>query len=261
MGNIMSKLRKPIYALTVLAILALPAWYLYAAYGAIAGWWNSGHGMRVMSGEQAKYVGYIAVAFGLITLLISLLPKPRAKFGIILGIFAIAFPLIVENQATKYSVARLETAGIHDVSSDRVNPPIYSETILTQRGTGGRNNPIGDYSTKATRQGTLVADIVEEAYPDIKTITLNEASDSAYDRALSAAKGMGWEIVTTDKAGGIIEATASTRWYKFKDDVVIRISPNGAQSLVDIRSISRTGGRDFGKNAGRIRGFMKKLGS
>jgi uncharacterized protein (DUF1499 family) len=77
---------------------------------------------------------------------------------------------------------------------------------------------------------------------------------------LTIAKQSGWKIHTEDAASGIIEATATTFWYGFKDDVIIRIRPaEGGGSVVDLRSISRIGGSDIGANAERIRKFMKSL--
>ncbi|WP_264622183.1 DUF1499 domain-containing protein [Psychrobacter arcticus] len=70
--------------------------------------------------------------------------------------------------------------------------------------------------------------------------------------------------VDTDK--GIIEATDTTMWFGFKDDIVIRINDNGSEDngsehLVDIRSKSRVGSRDLGKNAERIHDFIDELKS
>ncbi|HEU4950008.1 MAG TPA: DUF1499 domain-containing protein, partial [Candidatus Deferrimicrobiaceae bacterium] len=82
----------------------------------------------------------------------------------------------------------------------------------------------------------------------------------AYDQALATAHQMGWQIVEGNPLEGRIEATATTRWFGFKDDVVIRIVPtsnNGCR--LDIRSVSRVGKSDIGTNARRIRTFLKKF--
>ena len=70
---------------------------------------------------------------------------------------------------------------------------------------------------------------------------------------------MKWDIVATDPNTLRIEATATTLLFGFKDDVVIRVSPDGANSTVDVRSLSRIGVSDIGTNAGRIRDFTKRL--
>ena len=77
-----------------------------------------------------------------------------------------------------------------------------------------------------------------------------------FDRALAVAQAQGWEIVTADKSSGRIEATETTRWFGFTDDVVVRLTPWGAGTRVDVRSVSRTALGDLGRNARRIRGFL-----
>ena len=73
---------------------------------------------------------------------------------------------------------------------------------------------------------------------------------------------MGWALKSEDVEGGIIEATDTTFWYGFKDDVVIRIRPSeGGGSVLDVRSISRVGGSDIGANAARIRKFLAIMGA
>ena len=70
----------------------------------------------------------------------------------------------------------------------------------------------------------------------------------------------GWEIVTADKSSGRIEATDTTRWFGFTDDVVVRLTAWGAGTRVDVRSTARTGAGDLGRNASRIRRFLDDLG-
>jgi uncharacterized protein (DUF1499 family) len=72
---------------------------------------------------------------------------------------------------------------------------------------------------------------------------------------------MGWEIVAADAAAGRIEATDTTFWFGFKDDVVIRVEADGAGSRIDVRSVSRVGVGDVGANARRIRAYLRALGT
>jgi uncharacterized protein (DUF1499 family) len=83
--------------------------------------------------------------------------------------------------------------------------------------------------------------------------------DVAFDKALAAAREMGWDIVDAKPAEGRIEATDTTFWFGFKDDVVIRISPTSEGSRIDVRSVSRVGRSDIGTNAKRIRAYLEKL--
>jgi uncharacterized protein (DUF1499 family) len=71
---------------------------------------------------------------------------------------------------------------------------------------------------------------------------------------------MGWDLVAADASDGRIEATDTTFWFRFKDDVIVRIRPSGSGgSRVDVRSLSRVGGGDVGTNAARIRNYLAEL--
>ena len=58
---------------------------------------------------------------------------------------------------------------------------------------------------------------------------------------------------------GHIEAVARTPIMGFREDVAIRVVPNGDDSRVDIRSASRYFDSDLGSNAARISKFTDDL--
>ena len=70
---------------------------------------------------------------------------------------------------------------------------------------------------------------------------------------------MGWEVVAVAPEDLRIEATDTTLLFGFKDDIVVRVTPSGNGSRVDVRSLSRVGKSDFGVNANRIRKFLRQL--
>jgi uncharacterized protein (DUF1499 family) len=83
---------------------------------------------------------------------------------------------------------------------------------------------------------------------------------SAFEQALRVAKAMpGWTIVAVDAHAGRIEASQQSRWFRFTDDIVIRIAGIEAGSRIDMRSTSRQGRSDYGVNAERIRAYMAAL--
>jgi uncharacterized protein (DUF1499 family) len=84
-------------------------------------------------------------------------------------------------------------------------------------------------------------------------------ADQAFEKVKDAARTMGWEVVAVVPGEGRIEATATTAWIGFKDDVVIRVTGNDGDIRVDMRSKSRVGRGDAGMNARRIREFRDKL--
>ena len=80
------------------------------------------------------------------------------------------------------------------------------------------------------------------------------------ERAAALAAAQGWEVVDVNPEQGTVEATATTFWFGFKDDVVVRVRPEGSGSKVDVRSISRVGLSDLGANAARIEAFLGEFG-
>ncbi len=141
------------------------------------------------------------------------------------------------------------TAPIHDITTDIANPPSF-DAIIPLR-IGAPNPP--EYS------GGETAEQQRTAYPDIQTLALEQPTGEAFDAAKAVAAELGWEIVSANRDTGRIEATDTTFWFRFKDDVVIRLTPRGSGTNVDIRSKSRVGRGDMGANAARIRRFLQNL--
>jgi uncharacterized protein (DUF1499 family) len=82
----------------------------------------------------------------------------------------------------------------------------------------------------------------------------------AFNEALDVAASMpGWTIVASDIGAGRIEASQQSRWFRFTDDVVIRIVGDEDGSRIDMRSTSRQGHSDYGVNAARLRAYMSLL--
>jgi uncharacterized protein (DUF1499 family) len=83
----------------------------------------------------------------------------------------------------------------------------------------------------------------------------------AVAKAERLAQLRGWSIAVSDPVEGRLEATDTTRFFRFKDDVVVRIRPteDGSGSIVDMRSISRVGVSDLGVNAKRVRSFLADM--
>jgi uncharacterized protein (DUF1499 family) len=138
---------------------------------------------------------------------------------------------------------------IHDITTDTEDPPAFV-AVLARRAPG--DNP-------PAHGGAEVAAAQRRAYPDLSRLDLDEAPAAALARAREAARGLGWEIVAEDPASGRLEATDTTFWFGFKDDVVVRIRPRGTGSRLDVRSASRVGKSDVGANAARIRRFLRRV--
>lgn len=102
--------------------------------------------------------------------------------------------------------------------------------------------------------------IIREGYPDLGPLVLPQPPEDVLDRALSLANEQPrWTIEAVDRQQGLIHAVATTRIFRFRDDLTIRVRPQDGGSQVDMRSKSRLGVSDLGANAARIRSFLAKL--
>jgi len=90
-------------------------------------------------------------------------------------------------------------------------------------------------------------------------VRLSAPPDRAFGQVEAAARGLGWEIAAAVPGEGRLEATDTTRWFGFKDDIVVRVTPALDGGRVDARSVSRVGRSDLGANAERIRAFLAAL--
>ena len=136
---------------------------------------------------------------------------------------------------------------IHDITTDIDNPPPFVAVVPLN--TPGRT----DY------EGEVVAAQQRQAYPDLLPAMLDVPPAEAFERALAAVYQMRWQLVEADEPAARIEATDTTFWFGFKDDVVIRVRPAGGGSRIDVRSLSRVGGGDAGTNAARIHEYVETL--
>jgi uncharacterized protein (DUF1499 family) len=121
------------------------------------------------------------------------------------------------------------------------------------------NDPPQFSSPDKSYPGEEFASQQRAAYPDLGPIAVSHPPDQTFATVKSAIEGFGWEIVTADASSGVIEATDTSRMFRFVDDIVVRIRADGTGSRVDMRSRSREGRGDLGVNAARIRRLRDAL--
>jgi Protein of unknown function (DUF1499) len=146
---------------------------------------------------------------------------------------------------------------IYDITTDPVDPPRFE--ALSRLRTGEGTNP-------AVYAGLYSAEQQRIAYPDIETIELEVPVQRAYELTLRLVNKRKW-LVIDERAPqlprriGRIEAVARTPIMGFREDVSIRVTPDGEDSRVDIRSASRYFDSDFGSNAARVRKLIDDINS
>src|SRR3984893_4819718 len=137
---------------------------------------------------------------------------------------------------------------IHDITTDPIDPPRFE--ALARLRTGEGTNP-------AVYAGLYSAEQQRQAYPDIETVELDVPVQRAYDVTLALVKRRKWLVIDErspqpPRRMGHIEAVARTPIMGFREDVSIRVTPDGEGSRVDIRSSSRYFEGDLGSNAARV---------
>lgn len=231
---------------SIVVITAVAA-ALIAGPGYDAGLWHYRIGFTVL-----RWSVYVAAGGALVALVGCVLAGAQRQLRTsALGLAAVllASGLVLPSWDLQKTASSVPL--IHDITTDTENPPQFVALLPVRRTTP--NGP--EYG------GEPVAQEQRATYPEIRPVVLNDPPAAAFARALKAARAMGWEIVDAVPAEGRIEATATTRWFRFKDDVVVRIVAQGSDSRLDVRSKSRLGRSDLGANAKRIRAYIRMLTS
>ncbi|MBO4224225.1 DUF1499 domain-containing protein [Bradyrhizobium neotropicale] len=144
---------------------------------------------------------------------------------------------------------------IHDITTDPIDPPRF-EALSRLR--------TSDDTNSAVYAGLYSADQQRRAYPDIETVELEVPVDRAYAVTLQLVNRRKWLVIderppTPPRRIGRIEAVARTPIMGFREDVAIRITPDGEDSRVDIRSASRYFEADLGSNAARVSKLIEDI--
>ena len=255
-------------------------WFFIAAGGTKLGLWDWRVGFGKLSMGWGPKIVMTALAISMIAIVISLVMAPRKRpFILALAALLVSGLSMGRLYATGQNAVRLPP--LHDVQTDWANPIMPTPALLSARASTGAYNEIeaapviadGAKGKWPGMEGRLVSEVQEEAefdperqkkevsapYPQIDTVILPSVPfDMAYQAALQTVNDRGWTIVTAEPEEGRIEATDTTFWFEFKDDVMIRVLPEGeGGSRVDVRSVSRVGLSDLGANAKRVKLFLE----
>lgn len=218
---------------------------LLSGPGTSFGLWNYRIGISML--RWAAYGGIAAMALSLIGLIASI--RIVIVRGFVWALMGIVIGGVVAGTVLHWKQVAGSVPRIHDITTDTANPPEFVAIRKLLR--SGENSPI--------YVGSETAALQRKAYPDITPLILPVSTKQAFEGALAVSRRMGWQIIDYDKSEGRIEAVATTSWFGFSDDVVIRIKRHDSGSRVDIRSESRVGVSDLGKNAERIRKFLRTM--
>lgn len=211
-----------------------------------------------MLGVLAPMVGFamlgLGVLFGALGLIVGLgglwstrAASGRGGRGRALTGMALGLLLVIAVGAARSGTE--SGAHYNDITTDLSDPPMFTQAQQIEANLG---RDLGYPEEFEAEQRQL--------YPDLSPIAFGSPPAEAFRNAEATAEDLGWEITHRD-APSQIEATQTSRIFRFVDDIVIRIRPQAGGSTIDIRSKSRDGRSDLGVNAKRIRAFRDALGT
>ncbi len=231
-------------AVQIGAIVAI-VMLLIGPLGTKFGIWPFNIGLMLMAGAAVlAAIGFIGGLWGYLVARSNGYTADKPLCGlaallsaVVLGVFGSQF------------LAATSVPSIHNISTDINDPPVFT-AVAALRGEG--TNPL-DYD--AAKNGPLQS----AAYPDVKPLLTDLDRESALARSVAVLEDMGLDIVAAEPSGRVVEATFTSFWFGFKDDMVVRIRPAGSGSQIDVRSVSRVGQSDLGANAKRIMEFLARF--
>jgi uncharacterized protein (DUF1499 family) len=197
-----------------------------------------------------RWAAYLGIASIILIIGYSIWRRPKGRFAGALAVSALAGVCAIAIPWSQMQTAR-SVPPIHDISTDLENPPAFVDIVALRKDAPNPPEYAGPDAARQQRQ----------AYPDIQPLILNAPLDEVYQSAQEIVHALGWRLVSaeTEQWQARVEATDTTFWFGFKDDVVVRLQYAGNVTQVDVRSKSRVGKGDVGKNAERIREFFRVL--
>lgn len=230
-------LAKFVFTVGLIALAALPVGSLGCRFGL----WGFTTGLAIVS--SGIVLATIVLVLGIATLVFAYTRRRTAdRMPALIGLAASVVVLAL--MAPQYMSLSLPMT--NDVATDRDDPPTF-EHLAANREPGAN---FLDYTEEEAR-------VQAEGYPDLVGIRAAGDTDEHFEKSVAIARALGWDVVSEDADTGRVEAIATTFWFGFEDDLVIRVRRKDDESVVDLRSASRVGLHDLGANAERVRAFVE----
>jgi uncharacterized protein (DUF1499 family) len=232
-----SRLAVPALAAALLAGAALAS----SGFGYRWGVWGLSTAFAIM--RSVVFAGGAAAVLAAVALVVALAHRrwvmaAVAGLALVAGAVTVAVPVGFSRNAAA-------VPPIHDIATDTTAPPPF--VALRHARMAAPNG--ADYG------GAVIAAQQARAYPDLRPLRFSAPADRVFNAVVTAARQSGWQVAAAVAGEGRLEATVTTPWFGFRDDVVVRVVPDGNGTTVDVRSASRVGRSDLGVNARRIRVF------
>lgn len=239
------------FIIAALAIAAA-AGIAVAGPGTRLGLWDYGTGLSVMYGLKLPAIAAAGLAF--VSFVTALF---RARGLAVLMFVAAAAAGGAAIVPVMFDQRVAANPFIHDITTDFGNPP-----RIVAGAAFPRDNP-AEYVGKemAPRSNLTIAEAQQAAFPDIGPTVVDLRVEEAVEHVRIILEEMNMDILRegSSDASSTIEAAYTSMWFGFTDDFVLRLTPEGETTRIDVRSKSRVGVSDLGANAQRTRDFFSKL--
>lgn len=193
-------------------------------------------------------IALVCVLLALAAVVVTIMLRVKKLPGVGLSRTALVVALIPVGILGVQYVNASRVPVIHDISTDWQDPPVF-EAALQQR--GEQHNSLDPNPESIAAQHAHYGNL---GGPRV----FNRLPPQLMGIAKEVAQDMGWDVLVSES--GRLEAVDKSFWFGFRDDVVVRVRAVGADaSVLDIRSASRIGRSDLGKNAQRIEDFLQRV--
>jgi hypothetical protein len=210
-----------------------------------------------------------ATGLGLLALVLALLwlrsaLTRNAGDGKRPGLIALFGAMAFLYSPLQYVYYGFEALPIYDATTDTEDPPQFVAlaklpSAASRAYDGQRRIPYSGPDPRYKGSEVTVAYAFHDKYPLLtKPHTgLLISPQKAYWRCFETVKRLGWTIVDASEKDLRIEATDRSLWFGRISDIVVRVRPAGSMGVrVDLRSESRDGEPDHGRNAARLKAFF-----
>ncbi len=219
------------------------------------------HRLFAMPTPVALNLAKVAIAGSVLAILVGVASSLRIWRRGTGGGLATLFGMMVAGGLIAWPVSLLPVMRslprINDITTDVQSPPRFISLAKARLpGANSLNYPGEGFATAQ-----------QKAYPDIRTFQVDRSAEEAYELVLAAlrSKTMKFKPVSEEPPKGRfgqpgwIEVVDRTLVLGFTDDVVIRVDGDAANARIDVRSSSRYGSHDLGRNAQRVRRILKEI--
>ena len=224
--------------ITILAVVS--------GFGVRMEWWGFPLGFKLL--KAASMSGIFVGGGALVVLLAGVKRKAplqrKAVVALIVSGLVVAIPFITEKEFRKIPT-------FVDATTNLENPPSFVDLADERK---AASEFLMDFSVEEAQAAQ------QKYFPDLGPVSIKLPASEAAEKTRKVLSEMGLSIASSADSSDRVEATETSFWFGFKDDVVVvfETQPDGL-TRIDVRSASRVGKMDGGTNAQRVQAILAAL--